>query len=125
MPPKWVHQHRAGKIRMLAVMAAERLAGELAEVPTASEQGLDIDWPIWRGSTWVGKVSDADYQWWVDTFKKLVETPEFKQEREDRGLFAFTMIGADYDELVKADVARFVTGQGSRAVIDPGDESRV
>ena len=97
----------AGKLRVLAVMAEQRLTGALKDVPTAKEQGLDIVWPIWRG-VYVGpKVSDADYNWWVDTFRKLVATPEFKKEQEARGLYPYDSIGAVYDKQVKDDVKRF------------------
>ncbi|WP_104666071.1 Bug family tripartite tricarboxylate transporter substrate binding protein [Ensifer adhaerens] len=99
--------HAAGKVRVLAVMAPERLPGELAEVPTAKEQGVDIEWPVWRGY-YVGKdVSDADYKWWADAFTKLVATPEFVKEREARGLYEYTQVGDAFDQQVKADVARF------------------
>ncbi len=99
--------HVAGKVRILAVMAPERLSGELSGVPTAREQGFDIDWPVWRGY-YVGKdVSDADYDWWVSAFEKMSKTPEFAKEREARGLFEFTLLGKDFDKRVKDDVARF------------------
>lgn len=102
-----VKHHVAGKVRILAVMAPERLPGELASVPTAKEQGYDIDWPVWRGY-YVGKdVSDEDYNWWVEAFKKTTATPEFAKEREARGLFDFTLLGKDFEDRVKADVARF------------------
>lgn len=102
-----VKHHVAGKVRILAVMSPERLPGELAEVPTAREQGFDIDWPVWRGY-YVGKdVSDADFDWWVNAFEAASKTPEFAAEREARGLFEFTMIGKAFDERVKADVVRF------------------
>ncbi|OHV89269.1 Bug family tripartite tricarboxylate transporter substrate binding protein [Mesorhizobium sp. ORS 3428] len=102
-----VKHHVAGKIRILAVMAPQRLPGELAEVPTAREQGFDIDWPIWRGY-YVGKdVSDADYDWWAKAFETASKTPEFAKEREERGLFEFTMIGKPFEDRVKADVVRF------------------
>ncbi|CVI63737.1 MULTISPECIES: Bug family tripartite tricarboxylate transporter substrate binding protein [Agrobacterium] len=102
-----VKHHVAGKVRILAVMAPERLPGELASVPTAKEQGFDIDWPIWRGY-YVGKdVSDEDYNWWVDALKKMAATPEFAKEREARGLFEFTLLGQDFENRVKEDVARF------------------
>ncbi|MBZ9798316.1 Bug family tripartite tricarboxylate transporter substrate binding protein [Mesorhizobium sp. ES1-4] len=102
-----VKHHVAGKVRILAVMAPQRLTGALADVPTAHEQGFDIDWPIWRGY-YVGKdVSDADFDWWVKAFEAASKTPEFAKEREERGLFEFTMIGKPFDERVKADVARF------------------
>lgn len=102
-----VKHHVAGKVRILAVMAPERLPGELSGVPTAKEQGYDIDWPVWRGY-YVGKdVSDADYDWWVEAFRKTTATAEFAREREARGLFDFTLLGKDFEERVKADVARF------------------
>lgn len=102
-----VKHHVAGKVRILAVMAPERLSGELAGVPTAREQGYDIDWPVWRGY-YVGKdVSEEDYTWWVEAFRKTAATPEFAKEREARGLFDFTLLGKDFEDRVQADVARF------------------
>ncbi|MDJ1156807.1 tripartite tricarboxylate transporter substrate-binding protein [Chelatococcus sp. SYSU_G07232] len=102
-----VANHKAGKIRILAVMADQRLPGDLAEVPTAREQGFDLVWPIWRGFYVGPKVSDADYAWWVETFRKLTATPEFRKEREARGLYAFDELGAAFDATVKKDVRRF------------------
>jgi putative tricarboxylic transport membrane protein len=99
--------HLAGKVRILAVMSPERLPGELAGIPTAHEQGFDVDWVVWRGYYVGGKVSDADYADWVKTFKTLSETPEFKAERSARGLYPYTVIGADFDAKVKKDVQRF------------------
>ncbi len=99
--------HLAGKVRILAVMSPERLPGELKDIPTAKEQGFDIEWPVWRGF-YVGKdVSDADYDWWVKAFDTMSKTPEFAKERETRGLFEFTMLGKDFDDRVKSDVAKF------------------
>lgn len=99
--------HLAGKVRILAVMSPDRLEGDLAGIPTAREQGYDFDWVVWRGY-YVGKgVSDADYAAWVDSFKKLVETPEFKTELTTRGLYPYTVIGAEFDAKVKSDVERF------------------
>lgn len=99
--------HAAGKVRILAVMAKDRLPGELSAVPTAREQGFDIEWPVWRGY-YIGKdVSDAEYEWWVEAFRKAAATPEFARERESRGLFEYTVLGKPFEEQVKADVARF------------------
>ena len=59
-------QMKAGaKIRVLAVMSDKRLEGKLSGVPTAKEQGFDIEWPIIRGFYVGPKVSDADYKIWV------------------------------------------------------------
>ncbi|MFC4173876.1 Bug family tripartite tricarboxylate transporter substrate binding protein [Microvirga sp. GCM10011540] len=101
--------HQAGKVRILGVMAPERLPGDLKDVPTAKEQGFDFDWVVWRGYYLGGKISDADYQSWVDTFQKLAKSPEFAKEREERGLYPYTVIGADFEKVVKNDVKKFKT----------------
>ncbi|EQA3416959.1 Bug family tripartite tricarboxylate transporter substrate binding protein [Cronobacter dublinensis] len=92
------------KLRVLAVFANERLPGQLAQVPTAKEQGYDLVWPIIRGFYVGPKVSDADYQWWVQTFEKLQQTGEFKKQRDLRGLFEFNLTGKALDEYVKNQV---------------------
>ncbi len=48
-----IHSLRGkAKVKILAVLAPERLPGELADVPTAAEQGYPVDWRIWRGFIW-------------------------------------------------------------------------
>ncbi|MDU6538357.1 tripartite tricarboxylate transporter substrate binding protein [Mixta calida] len=98
---------QAGKLRVLAVMSDKRLPGKLASVPTAKEQGFDVEWPIIRGFYLGPKISEADYQWWEETFKKLVNTPEFQKQRDMRGLFEFNLFGKELDSYVKTQVADY------------------
>lgn len=93
--------------RVLAVLADKRLPGTLANVPTAKEQGYDIEWPIIRGFYMGPKVKDADYKAWVDTFNKLMAIKEFEKLRQERGLFPFAMTGAELDGYVKKQVASY------------------
>ena len=103
-------QIKAGaKIRVLAVMADKRLEGSLAAVPTAKEQGFDIEWPIIRGFYLGPKVSDADYKVWADTFAKMMATPAFAKLRAERGLFPFDKTGPELDAYVKQRVAYYRT----------------
>ncbi|KEY60089.1 tripartite tricarboxylate transporter substrate binding protein [Serratia sp. DD3] len=95
------------KLRVLAVYAEQRLPGDLASVPTAKEQGYNLVWPIIRGFYMGPKVSEAEYQWWNDTFKKLVETEEFKKQRNLRGLFEFNLTGPELDAYVKQQVNQY------------------
>jgi putative tricarboxylic transport membrane protein len=89
-----------GKIRVLAVMSEQRLPGKLAGVPTAREQGYDIVWPVIRG-VWMGpQVAEADYQHWVDTFERLMATPEFAKLRTEAGLYPFSLTGQALNEYV-------------------------
>lgn len=101
-------QIKAGaKIRVLAVMSDKRLEGSLSAVPTAREQGMDVEWPIIRGFYIGPKVSDADYKVWVDTFSKMMATPEFNKLRAERGLFKFALTGAELDAFIKKQVTAY------------------
>ncbi len=98
-------QIKAGtKIRVLAVMADKRLPGDLSNVPTAKEQGADIEWPIVRGFYMGPKVSDADFKVWTDTFKKVMASKEYDKLRVERGLFAFDLTGPEVDAYIKKRV---------------------
>ena len=103
-----VSQMKAGsKIRVLAVMADKRLPDELSGVPTAKEQGADIEWPIIRGFYMGPKVSDADFKTWSDAFARVMATKEFAKLRAERGLFPFDLTGAEADANVKKLVAAY------------------
>lgn len=92
-------------IRILAVFNDERLPGTMSNIPTAAEQGFDINWPIIRGFYVGPKVSDEQYQWWVESFDKLMATPEFAKLQEQQGLFPFNKTGDELDAYVKERVA--------------------
>ena len=98
-------QIKAGaKVRILAVMNDKRLTGDMANSPTAAEQGFDVDWPIVRGFYVGPKVSDTDYKVWADTFTKLMATPAYDKLRSERGLFPMALTGAPLDAYVKKQV---------------------
>jgi putative tricarboxylic transport membrane protein len=98
---------KGGRVRVLAILAPERLKGELAGIPTAIEQGYNVDWTITRGFYMGPKVSDADYQWWLAAFDKMLASPEFDKLRAERGLFAYHLTGAKLTENVQKEVKRY------------------
>jgi putative tricarboxylic transport membrane protein len=103
-----LQQIKAGaKIRILAVMNDKRLSGELSNIPTATEQGFAVDWPIVRGYYLGPKVSDADFKVWVDTFSKMMATPAYDKLRDERSLFPMALTGAPLDAFVKKQVANY------------------
>lgn len=94
----------AGKIRVLAVLSPTRLPGALAHIPTATEQGYELIWPAIRGFYLGPKVSDAAFQWWLNTLRQLSNTESFKQQRAMRGLFEFNMSGSELERYVRQQV---------------------
>lgn len=98
---------KGGRVRVLGILSEKRLPGELSNIPTAMEQGYDVQWPIIRGYYVGPKVSDADYQWWVGTFDKMLASDEFAKLRETQGLFPFSLTGDALDAFVKERVKHY------------------
>jgi len=94
-------------VRVLAIYHSERLPGKLSSVPTAAEQGFDIQWPIIRGFYVGPKVSDDDYKWWVDAFNKTMAAPGFAELQAQRGLFPMNLTGEALDKFVKQRVKAY------------------
>jgi putative tricarboxylic transport membrane protein len=71
---------QAGKLRVLAVAAPQRLEGALAAVPTWKEQGADIVVANWRPVIGPKGLAAAQVAWWEAAFAKLAQTEEWKTE---------------------------------------------
>ena len=97
---------RAGDIRLLAVLAPQRLGGGLANVPTAREQGVDLVWPTVRGIYMGPAVPARDYEEWARTLRRVMATPEFAQAARARGLEPMPLAGAEVQVYVGDEVER-------------------
>lgn len=100
-------QVQAGRMRPLTVMSPQRLGGVLADVPTARESGVDVEWITWRGFFVPGGISDARYQEWVDALTTLAASPEWEEARKVNRYEPFFMVGAEFDAFVKGQVNDF------------------
>ena len=99
---------KAGKLRVLAVLADQRLDDEdIAAIPTAKEQGYDVVWQVVRGFYVGPQVSDREYAYWKDTFDKLLASDSFAELRAQREMFPLAMTGPELDAYVKREVARY------------------
>jgi tripartite-type tricarboxylate transporter receptor subunit TctC len=88
-----VSQHeKAGKVRILAVMAPARLKG-FPSVPTTKEKGVDLDISTWRALVVPGKTPDAAVKTLHDGFKKGMESAAFA-EFMDKGGFGLGYMSA-------------------------------
>ncbi len=102
-------QLEGGDIRVLAALSEERMGGPYADIPTAAEQGYDVQWPIWRGYFMGPEVSDEAYAAWVERLKTLSEDPGFAEIREARGLFPMSRFGDSFDTYVQEQITGFKT----------------
>ncbi|GAB3477701.1 Bug family tripartite tricarboxylate transporter substrate binding protein [Marinomonas epiphytica] len=90
----------SGDVRVLAVLAEQRLPAPYDTIPTAMEQGIDAVAPNWRGFYVPGNADPASYDWWVNTMDGLYETQEWKDIMAKNGLMPFHKSGADLTEFV-------------------------
>jgi putative tricarboxylic transport membrane protein len=100
-------QVRAGRLRVLTVLAPERLEGFLADVPTASEAGLDVTWVTWRGFFAPGDISDERYGAWVQALDSLGRSGAWARMRQANRLEPFLLVGAAFEEFISEEVEEF------------------
>ncbi len=100
-------QIAAGRMRVITVLAPQRVEGRLADVPTAHEAGLDVDWVTWRGFYVPGGIGDVRYREWVDIMRKVGTSPEWEAARKRNRLDPFFMVGDDFEAFVKKQVKDF------------------
>lgn len=100
-------QMEAGEVRVLAVLAPRRLPGQYAAVPTAREQGTDVEWTIVRGFYGPPGMPDAAYEYWTGALRRLAADPRWAEARSGQGLFEFASIGAEFEALAKRRTAEY------------------
>ncbi|MGB8956994.1 MAG: tripartite tricarboxylate transporter substrate binding protein [Tumebacillaceae bacterium] len=76
---------KAGKVKVLGVAAPKRLGGDLKDIPTFKEQGIDAEFSIWRGMFGPAEMSSAAKTYWTDKLKAMSDTPEWKKELQANG----------------------------------------
>jgi putative tricarboxylic transport membrane protein len=96
-----------GSIRVLAVLAPEPLDGLLAGVPTANEQGYDVEWVTWRGFYVPGGLSDTEYQVWVDRLRAVGESEAWATARAQARLRPYFLVGEPFEAFVMRQVDAF------------------
>ena len=96
-------QLEAGNVRILAVLAPERLPTH-PDVPTAKEQGYDVIGANWRGFYLPGGISDEAYGAWVEIFEQLYNSPEWEEVMSNSGLAPFWRSGEEFEEFVATNI---------------------
>ncbi|KPH72141.1 MULTISPECIES: Bug family tripartite tricarboxylate transporter substrate binding protein [Bacillaceae] len=75
-------QYLAGDVRILAVSSGERL-DDLPDVPTYSEQGVEMEFPHWRGIMGPKDMSEDEIAYWDKQIGEMVKTEEWEQMLEN------------------------------------------
>lgn len=86
---------QAGKVRVLAIAAPERLA-ELPQVPTFKELGYDLTFINWRGFFGVPGLSESTQAELAELLLLMSGTPEWEAVRARHGWVNNFVVGRDF-----------------------------
>nr|WP_315496473.1 tripartite tricarboxylate transporter substrate-binding protein [uncultured Rhodoferax sp.] len=95
---------QGGAVRVLAVLSDKRLGGRLSGVPTAREQGFDIQWPILRGLYMGPGVPERDYKEWADALAKAASHPGMARALARAGMERGWIAGPALDHTIQQQV---------------------
>ncbi len=94
-PSEVAGQITAGNFRAFGYSAQKRSA-VYANVPTFIEQGVNFSFSLPRGLV-LAPNAPADVQaWWIETMKKVIETPEWKEYLQTNSLSGTYLWGQDF-----------------------------
>lgn len=112
-PGEVIGQLESGDIKALCAYADERYEyEELKDIPTASEQGIDVSFAQFRGVLAPGDISDSAKDFWVEQMEAAVETDEYNTYIEDNFLQANTAAGDEFSAYLKENNAQLTEVMG-------------
>ena len=97
-------QVEAGEVRVLGVLAPERL-DVLPDVPTAQEAGYDVIGANWRAFYAPPGISNEAYDYWVEAVQQVAASDEWATLRDQNGLAEFALFGDEFETFVREQVA--------------------
>jgi len=112
-PSENLEAWRAGQVRALCVFDKERIAykGKVTDrqswndVPTCKEEGLDLQYLMLRGMFLPGKVTAEQSAFYVELFRKVTQTAEYKEYMEKQALKPVFLTGREMLKFLEEDDA--------------------
>lgn len=93
-------------LRMITTFGVER-SPQLPDVPTAKEQGFDVEMSSERGIAAPRDVPDEITKRFSDAVKKVLEGPEFQEQAKKLSLPLAYLSGPDWEQQMPARLERF------------------
>jgi len=102
---------RAGQVRPLCVFDDERISYTAKvtdtqswhDVPTCKEEGINMQYKMLRAMFLPGKATPDQVAFYVDLFKKISDTPEYKDYMEKQALKPVFITGKDMVDFLEKD----------------------
>ena len=116
-PIEAVAQWRGGKVRPLCVFDNKKMDYDEVvadgkgwkDIPTCKAEGLDIEYLMLRGIFMSPRATKDQIEYYVDLFKKVRETPEWKDFMKSGAFNTTFMVGAEYAKWVETEEKRHET----------------
>ncbi|NEU31437.1 tripartite tricarboxylate transporter substrate binding protein [bacterium LRH843] len=99
-------QLESGDLKALAFSGQERLPNK-DEIPTFIELGYDVNVSMPRGVILPPDISEEAKEWWIETMKKVSETPEWAEYIESNGLSEHILYGDDFTAYLEETTTTF------------------
>ncbi|WP_337269892.1 tripartite tricarboxylate transporter substrate binding protein [Oryzifoliimicrobium ureilyticus] len=93
-------------LRMLATFGAQR-SPQLPDVPTAKEQGFDVEMSSERGIAAPAGVPEEITKKFSEAMKRVVDSPEFQSQAKQLALPLAYLSGPDWEKQMPDRLARF------------------
>ena len=112
-PSENIEEWRAGQVRALCVFDSERINYKTKvtpdmswnDIPTCREQGLDVQYTMLRGMFLPPKATPDQVAFYIDLFKKITQTPEYKDYMEKQALKPVFYTGGEMTKFLEKDEA--------------------
>jgi putative tricarboxylic transport membrane protein len=95
----------AGRMRVIAVAANQRLGGALADVPTWKEQGFNLVASGWRAIMGPKGLTPAQVAFWETALRRATQMPEWKADMEKNYWTDDFVTGAQFRKDLDKDYA--------------------
>lgn len=96
-PGEVIGQLESGDLKALCAFADERYDyGSLEDIPTATEQGIDVSFAQFRGVIAPGGITDAEREYWIGVMQEAIETEEYQTYIEESYLQPVTAAGDEF-----------------------------
>jgi len=104
---------RAGQVRALCVFDKERIGYKTKvtdtqswnDIPTCKDEGLDVQYQMLRAMFLPGKVTPEQTAFYVDLFRKIAQTADYKEYMEKQALKPVFLTGPDMLKFLESDEA--------------------
>jgi putative tricarboxylic transport membrane protein len=112
-PSENIEVWRAGQVRALCVFDNVRIDYKTKvtdtmswnDIPTCKEEGLDVEYTMLRGMFLPPKATPEQIAFYIDLFKKVAQTPEYKDYMEKQALKPVFLTGQDMVKFLEKDEA--------------------